>query len=138
MDRSTRIVVVLGAGAVLAYPFLTSAARADSPCSYDPASHVVTVQDPAGLPNVTLTTTLQSDGSTGFVVGVTDATGNGFGVDCGAATTENTDQIAIHGTGGGGLLLSARNAPFAPGFTPEPTGQSEIEIAADGFWQVDY
>ena len=55
MDRSTRIVVVLGAGALLAYPFLTSAAHADSPCVYDPSTHVVTVQAVPDLPNQAVT-----------------------------------------------------------------------------------
>src|SRR5262249_38163313 len=45
------------------------------------------------------------------------------------------DRIAVHGSGRS-LTISTVGGPFAPGFTPEPTGESEIELAVDGFARV--
>ena len=52
-------------------------------------------------------------------------------VACGAATTTNTDSIAIAGTAGTveTLTLDMSGGAFAPGATAEGGGVSEIEIA---------
>ena len=46
----------------------------------------------------------------------------------GSPTVLNTDLIQITHTGASAATVDLRGGPFAPGFTPEPVGSSEIEI----------
>jgi Ca2+-binding RTX toxin-like protein len=46
----------------------------------------------------------------------------------GHATVTNTDRIQIAHTGLSADVIDLGGGPFAPGFTPEPQGTSEIEI----------
>lgn len=94
-----------------------ASARAES-CQYDSGTKAVTAEITSGA-----TATLK-------VVGVE----LWFGLSparCGAATTSNTDTIAIAGAPGSveRLVLDQRGGLFAPGATPEGGGISEIEIA---------
>jgi hypothetical protein len=43
-------------------------------------------------------------------------------------TVLNTDLVQITNTGASAATVDLRGGPFAPGFTPEPVGSSEIEI----------
>ena len=86
-------------------------------CDYDGASRALT-----------LTMTPQSQ-ATLVVVGGAIWFGE-VPVPCGAATTTNSDSIAIEGNVGTTemLIIDQRGGTFAPGFTPE-SNNPEIEIA---------
>src|SRR5689334_6832 len=50
-------------------------------------------------------------------------------VPCGGSPTVlNTDLIQIGHTGLSAATIDLKGGPFAPGFTPEPVGASEIEL----------
>ena len=87
-------------------------------CAYDSASRAVSAQIPAGAAAVLK------------VVGGEIWFGAPTAAACGAATTANTDGITL--TGGSGTLeqltIDLSGGAFAPGFTAETTGSSEIEI----------
>jgi hypothetical protein len=102
--RGIRLAAGLAAGAALAW--LPAAASAAPGCTYDAASHLLRVTaNPADFSTV-LTVDKQ-------------------GAICGGATVVNTDAIQVTGQGKEVDLQGS----FQPGFTAEPTGTSEIEIA---------
>src|SRR4051794_2764605 len=114
-DRTVlALALALAAGGLgaLASPL---AARAANSCGYDPATRQLTVD---------------SDGSSSLntFAGSIYLLPGGPGT-CGAATTANTDSIVVHVPQDAGFLLVGR---FAPGATPEPLGESEIEITVHG------
>src|SRR5262249_50977660 len=123
--------LALAAGA-LAFPLLAGTAQAAVSCSYDPATHTATIT--SDLLDLRVTTLPNPDGTIGFAAGG-KAPGGDEGADCSGAGTSNTDRIVIHGSSRS-LIISTFGGSFAPGFTPEPTGQSEIELAVDGFAKV--
>ena len=59
---------------------------------------------------------------------------------CGSATTSNTDLIRVQGGGPSGALLvvDETTGPFAPGFTAETTGVSEIEFEFQSIGGIFY
>jgi Ca2+-binding RTX toxin-like protein len=112
-------------GAALACAHLAGTARADSVCTYDPATHAVNAIVQPATPD----TSIKADPASRAIL--VD------GVPCGAATLDDTDQITVLGSGGW-IRFNAHDAAFAPGFTSEADGQAEIELAAIGFDAVLY
>jgi Ca2+-binding RTX toxin-like protein len=101
------LVVPAGAAATTQRSESTTSAS----CSFDEATHVLTV-DFAGQGEIS-----------------TDATGLILvnGLACADATTSNVDSIAVSSDGSDVQINEVAHA-LAPGFTPEPTGVSEIEV----------
>ena len=114
-----------GLGAAIALLLLGAApASAVVSCSYSGATHRVTVSmpDPDSYASVS---------RSGDVIQANF-------VACGAATVTNTDRIVINGSDGlqqASVYLSG--GPFAPGFTAEGTGVSEIELQWNGLAGTD-
>ena len=113
-------------GAVAAPTF---SSEAQATCAYDEPSKTVTITVPnTPEPTFLLLTaeagaiTLQEFNPQTFQPGPKQP--------CGAATVTNTDLIRTQGGGASGALLVANETtgPFAPGFTAETTGVSEIEF----------
>jgi hypothetical protein len=114
------------------------AAHADPSCTLDPATHELTATlDPADIHAVL---TLVPAGPDVFIQHQASDGDTWTTLGCDGATTTTTDQINVHGTSGGELEIDATGSDqgFAPGFTPEPTGLSEIEIHVDGFAALLY
>ncbi len=88
-------------------------------CTYDAAKRAVTA-------------TLTAGGEATLVVAGGEIRFGTTPVACGAATTANTDSIAVIGAGGSGetLTIDQSGGAFAPGATGE-TGAPEIEIAVN-------
>jgi Ca2+-binding RTX toxin-like protein len=102
--RGIRLAAGLAAGAALAC--LPGSAAAAPSCTYDAAHHLLRVTaDPAVFTTVV---SVARDGSI-----------------CGGATVTNTDTIQVAGSGRAVDLQGT----FEPGFSAEPGGRSEIEIA---------
>jgi Ca2+-binding RTX toxin-like protein len=100
----------------LVYPV---AARAEATCSYSVANRTVTVNATPQLPAPTL-----SDISGNLSVG---------SVDCGIATTANTDTVVVNDTSADGNMFFyiAPSVPFGPGFTNEAGSSDEIEFVVN-------
>jgi Ca2+-binding RTX toxin-like protein len=88
-----------------------SASASSASCTFDAAAHALTV-DFSGQGVI-------STDTSGLIL--VD------GVDCGGATTSTVDSIAVT-SDGSDVQIDERNHALAPGFTPEPTGVSEIEV----------
>jgi hypothetical protein len=57
----------------------------------------------------------------------------GPGLNCGGQpSVTNTDRIDVRSKGLGTVTLSLKGGPFAPGFSADPDGSSEIELSAGG------
>jgi Ca2+-binding RTX toxin-like protein len=127
---------VLVLAAVTSCALLGGTARAATTCTYDAATHAVAASiDPIPLGTPTLAT---RPGSTAGDPVEIQVFLNGTVLDCGDATVDNTDSISAAATGGGSVVVGAEAVAFAPGFTAEATGASEIEIHLSGFSQVEY
>jgi hypothetical protein len=90
-----------------------SATAAQEPCTYDAVFHRVAVDatgDVDGLKVGPAGELLHND------------------QPCGEATVSNTDLISVSGNTST-VVLRLEGGPFAPGFTPESSGTSEIEIS---------
>jgi len=124
------LLVLLAAAMVAAGP-TAFAASEQSSCVHDEPSKKVTVSaaepEPGAPPFIVLT-------AEGGVIAMQEvdliASQLGPRQPCGAATTSNTDLVVIQGGGPAGVLFLADQSfgAFAPGFTGEPTGTSEIEF----------
>lgn len=121
---------VLLAGLLIGGVATTSlAVEQQSTCTYDDPSKTVTLTAPdAGL---TAFVVLTAEAGVIMFQEIDFRTFE-FGPKqtCGTATTSNTDLIRATGGGASGLILVMDETfgPFAPGFTVEPTGVSEIEV----------
>jgi hypothetical protein len=126
-----RRVLVTAAVALLCFVF-AKASQAEAVCTFDPATHALQL---SVTPDVSMTTlTAANDGT---IAGSTIGDAGTADFDCGGATTSTVDSIGIAGSND--VLLDASQHAFAPGFTPEASGSSEIEIAvANGFNSVTY
>jgi Ca2+-binding RTX toxin-like protein len=102
--RGIRLAAGIVAGAALAC--LPASAPAAPTCTYVPAQHLLRVT--ANPADFTTVVTAAKDGTI-----------------CGGATVTNTDAIQVAGTGHSVDLQGT----FEPGFSAEPGGRSEIEIA---------
>lgn len=121
--------LLLAAGAALAgWAVAVPGAQADTTCSFDSGTHVLTV---AGTPVVGSHLRVDSDGD----IVVTHTTGfGGTTVTCSGpqATVQNTNTIDVDMPAGGDHELSISDPDqFQPGFTPEFGGGSEVEVVAD-------
>jgi len=115
-------------GLVLLVLLFPATARTQSAsCSYDAGTHSAAVLiDAASFRLYTLGGAIRSNWripQTGFVE--VDA-------PCGAGTVTNTDRVTVTGHAfgmfGACLGIDFAGGPFAPGFTPEADGTSEIEF----------
>lgn len=102
-------------------------ARADTAaCTYDASAHTATVNVTSGAGPVASISILPFDGSLYVYSGFSDS-------KCGAATRTNLDLITVNGVNNtgirGSILYLGMGTPFAPGFTNEPGGSDEIEMA---------
>lgn len=127
---ATLLVGVLGTPA--------SSAGEQATCTYDEPSKTVTLTTPSGL---FVAAQLSAEGGViSFQEGSFETGGFGPAQPCGTATTSNTDLIRIQGAAGSLVLLAVDQAlgAFAPGFTAEPTGVSEIEFEflPNGFFLI--
>ena len=127
---------MLSLPAVLAATALFGAATGSMPstgeqatCTYDDPSKTVTITAPnTAEPTIVVLT------AEGGVISFQEIDFETFEFGpkqpCGAATVTNTDLVRVQGGGAGGVLFIADETlgPFAPGFTAEPTGVSEIEF----------
>ncbi|MGH3037172.1 MAG: calcium-binding protein [Gaiellaceae bacterium] len=88
-------------------------------CTYDAAKRAITA-------------TLTAGGEATLAVAGGEIRFGATPVACGAATTANTDSIAVSGAGGSNetLTIDQSGGAFAPGATGE-TGTAEIEIAVN-------
>ena len=113
-------------GAVAA-PSLSAESQAT--CAYDEPSKTVTITIPNTVDPAFLAVTAEAG-----VITMQEFNAQTFQPGpkqpCGAATVTNTDLIRTQGGGANGALLVAdeTTGPFAPGFTAETTGVSEIEF----------
>jgi Ca2+-binding RTX toxin-like protein len=107
--------------ATLAVALLAPAPQAfAAACRFDPAAHALLVS--VGAENASL---VQAGGQ----LQLRDVTGQRPCLDAEeavAATVTTTD--AVHIVSDGNVTIDPSSGPFAPGFTPELTGRSEIEI----------
>jgi Ca2+-binding RTX toxin-like protein len=97
--------------------FTTPAEASFQTCTYDAGTKVVTATFGAGTAGALKVngTAIQADGA-----------------NCGAATTTNTDRIDVVGDADTETMtLDLSGGAFAPGFTDEGDGSSEIEIFVD-------
>lgn len=124
-----RLVVFLAATALLgavATPALS--AEEQTTCTYDDPSKTVTLSTPtAGF----IVVQMSAEGGAISFQEISFATGEaGPSQPCGTATTSNTDLIRIQEATGSLVFLAIDQTlgAFAPGFTVEPTGASEIEF----------
>lgn len=126
-----RSLPALLAAATVASGHVAFAASQESICTHDEPSKRVTVQAVESAPDLPAFIILTAEGG---AIGMQEfdlATSHlGSKQPCGAATTSNTDLVLIQGGGQAGVLFLADQGagPFAPGFTAEPTGVSEIEF----------
>lgn len=114
LRRVGAIALALGLPALVA-----STARAQAVCSFDAATATVQVTLAGGAP-----ATIARDGNAIAV----------DGAPCGGATVNNTDTIAVTGSGAGledDLTLDLSGGSFAPGKTDEGDDDPEIELAMD-------
>ena len=114
--RTLAVITSLAGASVVA----TSPVSAAATCTYQQFDREVTVQmSDGGITTAKLTRTAAGD--------------NEMNSDqCGEATVANTDMITFLGSGAGQNAWIGQNGlPFAPGFTPEGEGISEIEINVD-------
>ena len=105
---------------ILAPLAAASPASADVTCSYVAGTHTVTVNATPQLPAPQFSNT---NGNLGLP-----------GVDCGLATTANTDTVVINDTSADGNMffyIIPSGGPFAPGFTNEPGSSDEIEFVVN-------
>jgi Ca2+-binding RTX toxin-like protein len=106
--------VLVAASVVILSP---AAGRADS-CSYDPTTHAVSISYSAGFQAERDNEVSAAGGQITFE-----------GTPCSGATVSNTDTInATGGRGEDAFVVDTGEGPFAPGFTDEGDGTSEIEI----------
>jgi Ca2+-binding RTX toxin-like protein len=114
--------------AMLAVPLLGGTAHADPSCVYEPFGHEVLLTGDPSFPRIVVSTT---------PTGAITASAGSLPIVCAGASVADTDSIVASGLGGS-ITFDATNGAFAPGLTPEATGDSEIELAANGFSTVTY
>ena len=101
--------------AVLLVGLLPDAARAAAECSFDGPSHTITVTAVgAGVVHRSPSGAIEVDG-----------------VDCGGTVTD-TDLVVFSETASSSVTIDLTGGPFAPGFTDEGDGSSEVEFVLDG------
>lgn len=103
-----------GVFAVLALLLFASGSARAQTCSFDAETATVTVSVNSTIAEV------RASGTSGKI--------RLNGVDCGAATVNNTDTVSINGTTSVSPELVTLKGQFAPGLTPEADAASEIEI----------
>ena len=117
LTRRFRLLFLLTA-TTSAFLWQAASAQALVTCTYDAAFHGVAVSLIADTDSAALV-------RSGNAISVN-------GVNCGAATVNNTDTIWISGGfGHRSLTIDLSGGAFAPGATSESAGDSEIEIFSD-------
>jgi len=119
--RRVAVGALLACAVVGAAPAMASAA---STCTYDPASHQATVTNDASG-----TAMLKVAVGGGYIN--VDSTQLCVSPDFQFATPQNTDKLVINEfvtRSEDGVVLDESGGKFAPGFTTEASGKSEIEI----------
>jgi len=124
--RRLAVAGTVAAGCLL----LSHGAQAAPGCAFDPATRAVTVSADATTDSTTIKVV-------DHAIEVTFDGPYGQTVRCGGATTATTDSITAIDAGAT-VIFDASDGDFAPGFTPEATGASEIELAARGSDTVGY
>ena len=126
-----RPLLALLAAAIFAGGQAASAASQQSTCTHDDPSKRVTVAAAEPAPGQPAFIVLTAEAGAIAMQEVDFAASQlGPKQPCGAATTSNTDLVVVQGGGPEGVLFLADQSQgaFAPGFTAEPTGTSEIEF----------
>jgi hypothetical protein len=94
-------------------------------CSYDAVAKTVTA-----------TRSVAAEGRLIAVAGQIKSVGDGSSVQCGIATTSNTDTVKYVTTVAGNDNIDLSGGPFAPGASNEGDGSSEIEFQHPGLGTV--
>jgi Ca2+-binding RTX toxin-like protein len=124
------LLALLASGMVAAGP-TASAAVQQSTCAHDDPSKTVTLNAVESVPGQPSLLVLTAEGGVISLQELDFEAGQiGPRQPCGAGTTANTDLVRVQGGGAAGVLLLVDQTfgEFAPGFTVEPTGASEIEF----------
>jgi Ca2+-binding RTX toxin-like protein len=123
---TSRAIVVLVTGLLLALPMTPSAQATNSTCGYSAEKERVDVQI---VTPTAITVFVEPDDQIKWRNTLTMET-----FDCAKATVNNTDQIWINdfNSVSDSELTLDLTEPFAPGATPESVGFSEIEFFVDG------
>ncbi|HEX8103083.1 MAG TPA: calcium-binding protein [Solirubrobacteraceae bacterium] len=124
MPRRALILLVFLA-VLIAVP--APAEAAPPTCSYDAAAHRLSVSTATQFGDYALTTLGRAGDAIVLLHG-------GTPIDCAGpdATVTNTDEVAVSLSYQARFAFDLSGGPFAPGFTPESGGASQIEIRATG------